>query len=155
MTRDDRFHAALKRMGRQLEPSLIAGGNYVPAVRHGDTLYVAGQIPKDARGLLVAGRVGETVTLDHAREAAALCVLRALAAVREVMGSLDAVKAVLRLNVLLQTTPDFALHSEVADGASNLLVEVLGDAGQHPRTSCGVLTLPKNVPVELDLTFGI
>ncbi|MCA0424071.1 MAG: RidA family protein [Proteobacteria bacterium] len=155
MTRDDRFHAAVARLGHAFEPSLKAGGNYLPAVRHGETLYVAGQIPKSDRGIVITGRVGDAVSLEAARGAAALCALRALAAVREAVGTLDAVVGVLRLNVFVQSTPEFTQHSEVGDGASDLLIEVLGDAGRHPRTSVGVYSLPKNVPVELDATFAV
>lgn len=155
LTRDDRFHAALARTGHAFEPSLKAGGNYAPSVRQGDTLYIAGQIPKTDRGIVVTGRVGADVSLGAAREAAALSALRALAAVREATGSLDAVVGVLRLNVFIQSTADFTLHSEVGDGASDMLVAVLGEAGRHPRTSVGVYSLPKNVPVELDATFAV
>lgn len=101
MSREERFQAALARLGRQFEPSLAAGGNYVTSRCFGDTLYVAGQIPKDAGGIAFTGRVGADVSLAVAQEAATLCALRALAAAREALGSLDRIDAVLRLNVLI------------------------------------------------------
>ena len=155
MTRDECFTAALARLGRQLEPSLQAGGNYVTAKREGNTVYVAGQIPKDIKGIAIAGRVGADVDLVAARDAAALCALRALAAAKEVAGSLDAIASVLRLNVFIQCADNFTQHSEVADGASDILVDILGGISRSPRTSVGVYSLPKNVPVELDVTLAI
>lgn len=155
MTRDARFTAALAELGHELEPVLTAGGNYITARQHGDIVYVAGQIPKDINGIAFTGRVGADVSVNTAQKAAALCALRALAAVKELAGSLDRIDSVLRLSVFIQSTEGFAQHSEVGDGASNLLTNVLGDAGRHPRTSVGMNSLPKNVPVEIDMTVAL
>lgn len=101
--------------------------------------------------MVVTGRVGVDVSLENARFAARVCAMRALAVLRQTLGSLDDVKKVLRITVYVQCGPDFTQQSEVADAASEVLYSVLGPAGAHTRTSVGAYQLPKNAPVEIDL----
>ena len=108
-------------------------------------------MPRIGTEVVVTGRAGGAVTLAEARRAAQICVLRALALLQRELGSLEHVRQLLRVTVYVQCTPDFTQHSEVADGASGLLVSILGAAGAHTRTSVGVYQLPKNATVELDL----
>ena len=150
-TRDARFAAAAAGLGHGFDGELRIGGNYTPAVRHGDVVYVSGQIPRVGDAVAVIGRVGAEASLDDGKRAARICAMRALALLRQALGSLDAIDRILRVTVYVHSAPDFTQQSEVGDGASDLLRTVLGAAGAHTRTSIGVLQLPKGAAVEVDL----
>ncbi|UZJ59893.1 RidA family protein [Pseudomonas sp. KU26590] len=151
MSREERFTAALKQLGCSFDGGLKRGGDYAATVRHGDQIYVSGQIPRVDDAIVHSGTVGTEISLDQAQDAARICALRCLALLREQLGSLDAIKAVLRITVFVQSADTFSQQSEVANGASSILHSVLGEAGAHTRTSVGVYRLPKNAPVEIDL----
>ncbi|WP_326534757.1 RidA family protein [Pseudorhodoferax sp.] len=151
MTPDTRFTHAAAALGCSFDGEIKAGGNYLPLRRDGHTLYVSGQVPRIANTVVVTGRVGRQVDLHQAQRAAKICTLRALALLQRELGSLSQVQQVLRMTVYTQSDEGFTQLSEVADGASDLLHEVLGEAGRHARTSVGVYQLPKNASVELDL----
>jgi len=150
--RDGELIAACAEHGFDPAPELQVGGRYTPLVRDGRTLYVSGQIPRIGDHIAVTGVVGVDVSLERARRAAAICMLRALVLLRQELGSLVRLQHVLRVNVFIHCDAGFTQLSEVADGASDLLWRVLGsNGGEHTRTSVGVLQLPKNAAVELDL----
>jgi enamine deaminase RidA (YjgF/YER057c/UK114 family) len=151
MTPDEKFSTVARELGHSFDGEIRIGGNYTSVVEDGGTLYVSGQIPRVGYTLVVTGRVGHDVTLEDARLAAKICVMRGLALLRQTLGSLARIKRVLRITVYVQSALDFTQLSEVSDGASDLLFEILGDAGVHSRTSVGVQSLPKNAPVELDM----
>ena len=151
MTRDARFDEAALRLGHAFDGEIKIGGNYVPVARHGDQVFVSGQIPRVGDTVVVTGAVGAEVSLAQARVAASICVMRALALLKRSLGSLDSIAGIMRVTVYVQSAPAFTQQSEVADAASDLLVEVLGPAGAHTRTSVGVLQLPKSASVEIDL----
>lgn len=151
MSRDERFTQEAQALGYSFDGEIKIGGNYVPLVRDGHHLYISGQIPRVGDQVVVTGAVGAEVTLERAQLAAKVCAMRALALLQRSLGSLEQVRAVLRITVYVQSAPGFTQQSEVADGASDLLFRVLGPAGAHTRTSVGVLQLPKNASVEVDL----
>ena len=151
MDRDLAFANAARSLGYSFDEEIKIGGNYVPVVRDIHTVYVSGQIPRVGDTVVVTGRAGAAVTLQGAQLAAKICVLRALALLKKSLGSLEQVRAILRITVYVQCTEDFTQHSEVADGASELLYAILGPAGAHTRTSVGAYQLPKSATVELDL----
>jgi enamine deaminase RidA (YjgF/YER057c/UK114 family) len=151
MSRDAAFAQAAADLGYAFDGEIRIGGHYVPLVRDGDTIYVSGQIPRVGDTVVVTGRAGATITLAAAQRAAKVCVLRALALLQRSLGSLDEIRAVLRITVYVQCTDTFTQQSEVADGASDLLFAILGPAGAHTRTSVGVFQLPKDATVEIDL----
>jgi enamine deaminase RidA (YjgF/YER057c/UK114 family) len=156
MSADQRFQEAAQRLGHSLDGEIKIGGHYVPLVRHGDQVHVSGQIPRVGDTVVVTGRAGADVTLARAQEAAQVCTLRALALLQRHLGSLQRIERILRITVYVQCAADFTQHSEVADGASDLLCLVLGDAvGAHARTSVGAWQLPKNATVELELTAAV
>lgn len=155
MSRDTQFTQAAAALGYSFDGEIKIGGNYVPLVRDGHTVYLSGQIPRVGNAVVVTGRAGGDVPLAQAQLAAKICVMRALALLQRALGSLDAVRAILRITVYVQCTPDFTQHSEVADGASELLFAILDSAGAHTRTSVGVLQLPKNATVELDVIAAV
>jgi len=155
MSRDERFTQEAEALGYSFDGEIKIGGNYVPLVRDGHQIYVSGQIPRVGDQVVVTGAVGAEVTLERAQLAAKVCAMRALALLQRSLGSLEQVRAVLRITVYVQSAPGFTQQSEVADGASDLLFRLLGPAGAHTRTSVGVLQLPKNASVEVDLIAAV
>lgn len=151
MSADARFNLIATQLGYSFEGEIKIGGNYVPLVRNGNEIYISGQIPRVGDTIVVTGRAGADATLAQAKLAAKVCAMRALALLQRSVGSLDEIKRLLRMNLYVQCAADFSLQSEVADGASEVLFFVLGEAGAHTRSSIGVYQLPKNATVELDL----
>lgn len=150
-SRNTRFAAVQAELGYSFDGEIKIGGNYVPVVQHGDQVFVSGQIPRVGNTVVVTGRVGSETSVQQAQLAAKICVMRALALLRQSLGSLDRVKHILRITVFVQSAQDFTQQSEVADAASDVLYTVLGPAGAHTRTSVGVVQLPKSASVEIDL----
>jgi enamine deaminase RidA (YjgF/YER057c/UK114 family) len=155
MSADSRFTEAATALGYAFDGDIRVGGNYVSLVRDGNVVYVSGQVPRVGSTVVVTGRVGEQVTLAQAQLAAKVCAMRALVLLQRKLGSLEKIRQVLRITVYTQSAADFTQQSEVADGASELLHFVLGEAGKHTRTSVGVYQLPKNASVELDLVASV
>ena len=150
MTPDEKYQAAQQRLGYQLDEFKI-GGNYTPLVRDGNHLYISGQIPRVGDAIVLPGKVGASLTVAQAQIAAGISALRCLGLLKQALGSLDQVKAILRITVYVRSAEDFDQQSEVANGASDLLHEILGAAGAHTRTSVGVMQLPKSAAVEVDM----
>ena len=151
ISRDDLFEQFSRKLNCSFDGEILSGGNYALANQHGREVYVSGQIPRVGSTVVSTGRVGVSVSLPDARFAAQICVMRALAILRKTLGSLDAVETILRMTVYVQCGPDFTQHSEVADGASEVLYFVFGPDSKHTRTSVGVYQLPKNASIEIDL----
>jgi enamine deaminase RidA (YjgF/YER057c/UK114 family) len=141
----------LHDLGISLPSVAPAVGAYIPAVQSGNLLYISGQLPSHSGKILIAGKVGQEVELDHAQDAARLCAINALAAMKGHLGALEKVKQIVRLEVYVQSAPGFAEQAHVANGASQLLHKVFGPAGQHARVAVGVAELPLNAAVELAL----
>jgi enamine deaminase RidA (YjgF/YER057c/UK114 family) len=155
MSRDERFTKEAKSLGYSFDGEIKIGGNYVPVLRDGNHIYVSGQIPRVDDTVVVTGPAGTEVSLAKAQIAAKVCALRALALLKRSLGSLDRIKAVPRISVYVQSAQGFIQQSEVSDGASEILFNVVGPAGAHTRTSIGVFQLPKNATVELDLVATV
>lgn len=147
--------AKLKEMAIDLPAPAAPVGAYVPAVRAGGMIFTAGQLPGKGGKLLAAGKVPTDVPLEAAAAAARQACLNALAAVRAELGSLDAVARVVRLNVFVNSAAGFTDQAKVANAASDLLLEIFGQAGRHTRCAIGAAELPLNAPVELDLILEI
>jgi enamine deaminase RidA (YjgF/YER057c/UK114 family) len=139
----------LQALGLDL-PSLADNPYYVDHRTVGSSIYISGQLPYKDGELLGQGTVGRDVELETARELARHAVLNALAAAVQAVGDLDRVRIVQML-VFVASTPDFGLQSRVANAASELLIEVLGENGRHARTAIGVAGLPLNSPVEIQM----
>jgi enamine deaminase RidA (YjgF/YER057c/UK114 family) len=154
MSADQRFIKEALRLGFPVETEVVAGGNYVPALLQGEYLLVSGQVPRVTR-IVSIGAVGEQVSLEQAQHAAQICTLRALSLARHHVGSLDKVQAVARVGVFVRSAPNFTQQAEVANGASDLLVRILGELGRHTRTSVGVLQLPGGASVEIEFVFKV
>jgi enamine deaminase RidA (YjgF/YER057c/UK114 family) len=143
-----------RALGLDIPEGVTPAAHYALASLHGGLLYLSGQLPRVGGKVAVTGRVGEDVPLGEAQRAARLCTLRALGAMRQVLGSLDRVERVLKLQVFVRCSEEFQRHSEVADAASELLVQVFGAVGLAARTAVGVYQLPQGASVELDLVVA-
>jgi enamine deaminase RidA (YjgF/YER057c/UK114 family) len=141
----------LKKLGLTLPPAPKPVASYVPFVRTGNLLFVSGQIPLREGKPAFTGKVGKDLTLAQAQEAARLCVLNAFAIVQDAIGSLDKVRRVVRVVGHVACAPGFTDVHLTTNGASDLIVQVLGDKGKHSRLALGAAELPLNVPFELDL----
>ena len=128
---------------------------YVPAVRTGNHVHTSGQLPMRDGRLLQTGKVGGEVTQDEAVECARQCGLNALAAIRAEIGELSAVRRVVKVVAFVASTPDFTGQPLVANGVSELLGDVFGDAGRHARSAVGVPVLPLDAPVEVELLVEV
>ncbi|MEM7681175.1 MAG: RidA family protein [Planctomycetota bacterium] len=146
------IQARLDELGWTLPDATPALAAYRPAVLDGVHLYVSGQLPMRDGRLTAEGPVPSPCTLECAQQAARQCVLNALGAARDALdGDLDRLERVLRLGVFVASEPGFAQQHLVANGASEALVELLGDAGRHARAAVGVLALPLGASVEVEL----
>jgi len=128
---------------------------YIPAVRSGNHVFTSGQLPMRSGQLIATGKVGGEVDLDQAVECARQCALNALAAVRAEVGTLSAVKRVVKVVAFVASTADFTGQPVVANGVSELLGEVFGEAGRHARSAVGVTVLPLDAPVEVELVVEV
>jgi enamine deaminase RidA (YjgF/YER057c/UK114 family) len=145
----------LQELGIELPPPSQPVASYVPVSVTGDLAYVSGQVPMAEGKLLWTGKLGDDLDVAAGAEAAQRCALQALSALRAELGSLDRVKRIVRLGVFVASAPGFTDQAKVANGASDLLAEVLGDAGRHARTAVGVPELPLGAPVEVEVLAEI
>lgn len=130
--------------------------DYIPSATDGRILCLAGQIPKTGPETIhIAGRVGGEVSLDDARESARIAARQALAWLERETGSLDRIDRILRISVYVAVADGFGEISKVADAASGIFAEVLGERGRHPRSVIGVSCLPRNAPVLLEVTASL
>ncbi|MGN6498915.1 MAG: RidA family protein [Tsuneonella sp.] len=145
--------ARLAELGIELPQAAAPVASYVPVVVDGRRAYLSGQLPF-VDGKLVTGKLGAEVSLTQGQQAARACGLMILAQL-EAAGLLDRVEQVIKLGGFVASTPDFTDQPKVANGASDLMVEVFGDAGRHARSAVGVPVLPLNAAVEVDAIVAI
>ena len=145
----------IDELGLEIPPPFPPAGTYVPAVRTGNLLFLAGHIPIGADQQVVLGKLGDDLDLEAGRHAARLAALSALATLRDELGSLDRVQQIVSLRGVVNATPDFAGHTQVIDGASDVFVDVFGERGKHARLAVGVGSLPVNLALEIELVAEI
>ena len=141
----------LAALGLSLPPVTQPLAAYVPAVRSGGFVYTAGQLPVVEGQLIATGKVGAEVGAHEAAALARTCALNALAAVVSVTGSLSAIKRIVKVTGFVASAPDFTGQPQVVNGASELLLEVFGEAGRHARSAVGTAVLPLDAPIEIEL----
>ena len=144
----------LRELGITLPQAAAPVASYVPVVIHGDLAFVSGQV-SFVDGELLKGRLGEDVSLEEGIKAARGCGLMILAQLQAALGSLDQVERVVKLGGFVNSTPDFTDQPKVVNGASDLMLEVFGEAGKHARAAVGVPSLPLGVAVEVDAVVAI
>lgn len=140
----------LAQMGLTLPPVPVPVANYVPYRFAGNLLYLSGQGPKRADGTYRAGRLGRDISIEDAYAEARLTGLQLLAVAKAALGDLGRIEAVVKLLGMVNAEPDFSDHPKVINGCSDLLVDVLGDAGRHARSAVGMGSLPNRMAVEIE-----
>ena len=141
----------LAELGIKLPAVPAAIANYVPAVRSGNLVFLAGQVAKGADCKIVAGKLGRDCTEAQGAAAARTCAIQLLAVLKAELGDLAKVKRIVRVGGFVNCTADFTAQPKVVNGASDLLVAVFGDRGRHARAAVGVASLPAGAPVEIEL----
>jgi enamine deaminase RidA (YjgF/YER057c/UK114 family) len=147
-------YVALASLGLELPPVSAPKGAYTPAVRSGNLVYVSGQIPLTGGRLTATGRVGAEISPERARQLSRQCALASLAAVHSAVG-LDQVTQVVKVVGYVASAEDFTGQPHVVDGASELLVEVFGEAGRHASSAVGVPDGPLQAPVEIEILVEV
>ncbi len=147
--------ARLAELGLQLPSPPAPVANYVRAVRTGNLLFVSGHGPSRDGTYLFTGKVGKDLTVEEGYKAAQLVCLNCLASVKEALGDLDRVKRVVKLLGMVNSAPDFGYQPEVINGASDLLVQLYGDAGRHARSAVGMGALPRGIAVEIEMIMEV
>jgi len=149
------FDAKLKALHIELPMAPKPVANYVPVVRAGDLLFLSGVLPSRDGQLILTGKLGQGITIEQGMEAAKVAALNALAIVRSEVGSLDKVKRIVKMVGHIASAPGFTDQPQVLNGASDLLVQIFGEAGKHARVAVGAAELPRQAPVEIELIVQV
>jgi len=144
----------LKALNLTLPQPAAPVAAYVPAVRTGNLLHISGQIPTE-NGERMTGQLGADRDLEYGQRAARSCGVMILAQIAQALGGLEQVERIVKLNVFVNSAPSFGDQPKVANGASELMEQVFGDAGKHARSAVGVSALPLGVAVEIDAVVAI
>jgi enamine deaminase RidA (YjgF/YER057c/UK114 family) len=151
-----RTEARLAELGISLPSPPAPVASYVPHVAYGNLVFVSGQVTFSPEGLKYTGVVGGDLSVEDGKEAARLCAINVIAQLKAACGgNLDRVKRIVKLTVFVNAAPGFTQHPEVANGASDLLVEVFGDSGKHARSAVGAGSLPRKVATEVEAIVEI
>ena len=145
----------LAELGIELSDPFPPAGEYINAVRTGDLLILGGHIPFSSPQTIVFGKLGADLDVDAGREAARFAAITALATIRSELGTLDAVKRIVLVRGVVNAASDFIGHTQVIDAASEVFVNVFGDAGRHARLAVGVSSLPANIALEIEVTVEV
>lgn len=145
----------LQKLGIELPKPAAPVANYVGAVVAGNLLVISGQIPIGPDGMVFKGKLGVEISEAQGKEAAKLCAINILAQAKAALGDLSRIKRCIRLGGFVNATSDYQAIAQVLNGASDLMVAALGDAGRHARYAVGVLQLPLDAPVEVEAMFEI
>ena len=152
----DAIEGRLQELGIVLPQAAAPAANYVPYVISGNLLYLSGQLPMENGKIGVTGHLGKDVDVAGGQRAAELCAINILAQAKAALGGdLGRIKRLIKLNGFVASTPDFVEQHLVINGASNLLANVLGEAGKHARAAVGMAALPLNAAVEIDAILDI
>ncbi|BAO88990.1 RidA family protein [Caballeronia cordobensis] len=146
----------LQKLGIEMPPPVTPGANFAPTKRVGNLLYVSGQVPVSGGVDRYVGKLGTEISVEDGQAAARLCAVNVLSQVNQAVGGdFDQVVGCVRLGGFVNASPDFKDHPKVLNGASDLMISVLGDAGRHTRAAVGCNSLPRNVAVEVDAIFEL
>ena len=145
----------LMQMGITLPAAPNPAANYVNVVRTGNLLYLAGKGPNGPDGKYITGKLGQDLTIEQGYEAAKSVAVNQIAVLKAELGDLSKVKRIIKVNGMINTTPDFTDHSKVMNGFSDMMVAVFGEKGKHARSSVGMCSLPFNIAVEVELIVEV
>lgn len=146
----DEIEERLKTLGIELPQAPAPAANYVPSMISGNLVFVSGQVPRTPDGLKFVGKVGREFSVEDGQQAARICGINVLANLNETLGNLAKVARIIKLTGFVNAVPDFKEPQLVINGASDIIVAVLGERGQHARSAVGVATLPNGVAVEVE-----
>ncbi|MEL6435465.1 MAG: RidA family protein [Pseudomonadota bacterium] len=149
------IEARLAAHGITLAAATAPLANYVPAKRHGDLLITSGQLPLRDGALIATGILGADLEIPAAQEAAKWCAVNILVHAKAALGDLEAIREIVKLTIFVASTPTFTEQHVVGNGASDFLVDVLGERGKHARSAVGVPSLPMNAPVEIEAIIAV
>lgn len=149
------YEKKLQALGFTLPSPPKPVATYVPAVRSGNLLFLSGMIPMVEGKMAMAGKLGKELTVEQGQQAARITLLNALAVIKAELGALDQVRRIVRIGVHVASAEGFTQQPAVANGASDLLVQIFGDAGRHARLALGAAELPLGAPVELEMIVEI
>lgn len=149
------YEKRIQSLGLRLPPPPKPLATYAPIMRSGNLLFLSGMLPFVEGQLSLSGKVGAALTIDQGRAAARLALLNALAVIKAEIGSLDKIEQFIRLAVYVACSPELTQQPAVANGASDLLVEIFGDIGRHARLALGAVSLPLDSPVELEMIVEV
>lgn len=145
------FEEKIKQMNVVIPEAIKPLAAYIPAIRVGNLIMTSGQVPISAGVVKFLGKVGKDLSEENGKEAAKLCAMNCLAAIKSVIGNLDKIKRVVKLTVFVSSADGFIAQPKVANGASEFIVEIFGEAGKHVRSAVGVSELPLNSAVEIEM----
>ena len=145
------FEEKLMQMGVTIPETVKPLAAYIPAMQVGNLVMTSGQVPISAGVVKYQGKVGKDLSEEEGKAAAKLCAINCLSAVKSVIGNLDKIKRILKLTVFIASAEGFTAQPKVANGASELIGEIFGDAGKHVRSAVGVSELPLNSAVEIEM----
>ena len=151
----DTAEQRLAALGKDLPKAAAPAANYVPFMRTGNLLFTAGQLPLKSGHLIATGLLGQDLDATKGQEAARQCAINILAQAKAALGDLENIARIIKITVFVASTPEFTTQHLVANGASDLLVAVLGDKGKHARSAVGVASLPLNAPVEIEAIIEV
>ena len=149
------IEARIKELGITLPQAAAPAANYVPFVISGSHLYISGQLPMENGKVAVTGHLGDGIDIATGQRAAELCAINILAQAKAALGDLSRIRRIVKLNGFIASKPTFIEQHLVMNGASNLIANVLGDAGIHARAAVGMAALPFNAAVEIDAVIEI
>ena len=145
----------LSTLGIQMDMPAAPVANYLPSRITGNSLYISGQLPMTEGKLAFEGKVGDQIDLETAQQAARLCAINILKQVHSALNGFDRLENCLKLGGFVNCGPGFRDHASVINGASDFMVDVMGEAGRHARAAVGVASLPLGAPVEIDAVFSL
>ena len=145
----------MNELGLTIPNSPKPVATYIPAKQSGNLVFTAGQLPIVNGELVSKGLLGQDIEIDEANQAARICTLNALAAIKGVIGDLDRIKQIVRVVGYVASVPTFTQQPAVVNGASELLLEIFGENGKHARSAVGIAVLPLNASVEIELTVEV
>jgi enamine deaminase RidA (YjgF/YER057c/UK114 family) len=149
------YEEKIKELGFELPQAPTPLASYVPTVRSGNLVFTAGQVPVKDGKLIYAGKVGKDISAEDAQKAAQICALNCISVVKAEIGSLENIKRIVKISVFVNSAEGFTEQPKVANGASDLLVEIFGEAGKHARSAVGVNELPIDAAVEIEMIAEI
>jgi enamine deaminase RidA (YjgF/YER057c/UK114 family) len=145
----------LDALGISLPKAAVPAANYLPTRTTGNLLFTSGQLPLRDGALVHEGLLGRDLTVEQGQEAARWCAINILAQAQAALGDLEKIKRIVKIAIFVASMPEFTEQHLVGNGASNLLADVLGDAGRHARSAVGTASLPLNAPVEIEAIIEV